>query len=105
VIGMTHDMALELAPFNICVNAILPGLIDTNIFDDFLPPGPERDALFAGMANNIIPLRRVGTPDDIGGAALFLASELSGYMTGDRMYVSGGVPLYYLPLPTEDQQA
>lgn len=93
VLGLTLDLALELAPFNICVNAILPGGIRTEMWDNLIPPGTDKDAFFAEMARSIAPMRRMGTPEDIAGAALFLASELSGYVTGDRILVGGGYPL------------
>lgn len=92
VLGLTIDLALELAPFNICVNAILPGLILTEIWNDVLPPGVDIDAVTDQMAKDL-PMRRVGTPEDVAGVALFLASDLSGYVTGDRILVTGGAPL------------
>jgi len=98
VLGLTKDISLELAPFNICVNAILPGLILTEIFDDVMPPGPERDRIFSHIAQTTIPVKRPGLPEDIAGVALFLASDLARYVTGDHIYAAGGVPLNYLPL-------
>jgi NAD(P)-dependent dehydrogenase (short-subunit alcohol dehydrogenase family) len=92
VIGMTLDLALELAPFNICVNAILPGAIRTDIWNDVVPPGVDPEFIFSEMAK-AFPMGRVGTPEDIAGAALYLASDLSGYVTGDRIIVAGGGPL------------
>ncbi len=92
VVALTRDLALELAPFNICVNAILPGLILTEIWNDVLPSNLDKNALIAQMAKDI-PMRRVGTPEDVAGVALFLASDLSGYVTGDRILVTGGAPL------------
>jgi 3-oxoacyl-[acyl-carrier protein] reductase len=53
----------------------------------------EKDAFFEGIGKNAVPLQRIGTPEDIAGAALFLASELSSYVTGDTLYVTGGIPL------------
>jgi len=90
--GFTKNTALELAPHNIRVNAIAPGGINT--------PGTG-----AGVTANTgatdemtsflekIPMRRMGEPDDIGTVALFLASGLSGYMTGVQIVVDGGVLL------------
>ena len=57
----------------------------------------ERDAFFKRLGKKV-PLGRVGTPEDMAGAALFLASGLSDYITGHALYVSGGLPLQ--PLPT-----
>ena len=53
----------------------------------------EKDAFFEELGKRDIPLQRVGTPEDIAGAALFLASELASYVTGDSLLVSGGSPL------------
>ena len=93
VLGLTLNLAFELAPFNIYVNAIVPGPIETPFWDSLVPPGPERDALFAGIANKEVPLGRIGTPEDIAGSALFLASGLSDYVTGQVICVAGGQPL------------
>lgn len=96
VLGMTLDLALDLAPFNICVNAILPGLILTDLWEPVLsklPPGVTKEDFFAGLAKGVAPLQRMGTPEDVAGAALFLASDLSNYITGDRIIVAGGCPL------------
>lgn len=95
VLGLTRDLALELAPLNICVNAILPGLIPTDMWDNLqvFPPGVKKEDVFAEMGKMLAPMQRVGTPEDIAGAALFLASDLSAYVTGDRIIVGGGYPL------------
>jgi NAD(P)-dependent dehydrogenase (short-subunit alcohol dehydrogenase family) len=93
ILGLTLDLALELAPFNITVNAILPGAIRSDIWDPIIPPGVNKDDFFAEVGKTVAPMQRVGTPEDIAGAALFLASELSAYVTGDRIIVGGGAPL------------
>ncbi len=93
VLGLTTNLAFELAPHNIYVNAIVPGPIVTPFWDSLMPPGPERDALFKGIAGKEVPLGRVGTPEDIAGPALFLASGLSDYVTGQVIYAAGGQPL------------
>ncbi len=88
--GFTKNAALELAPHKIWVNAIAPGGIAT----------PGTGALSSGVAKEMldafiakIPMKRMGEPDDIGKAALFLASEFSSYMTGTQIVVDGGVLL------------
>jgi 2-deoxy-D-gluconate 3-dehydrogenase len=81
--GFTKSVALELAPHNIAVNAIAPGGIRTPGIGDM------DDASLAGF-EVMIPMRRMGDPDDIGRAALFLASELSSYITGAQLVVDGG---------------
>ena len=95
VLGLTRDLALELAPLNICVNAILPGLIPTDMYDNLqvFPPGVNKESVFAEMGKMIAPMQRAGTVEDVAGAALFLASDLSAYVTGDRIIVGGGYPL------------
>jgi 2-deoxy-D-gluconate 3-dehydrogenase len=81
--GFTKNVALELAPHGIWVNAIAPGGIRTPGTG-----GTDEEALarFAEM----IPMGRLGDPDEIGRAALFLASDLSSYMTGAQIVVDGG---------------
>jgi NAD(P)-dependent dehydrogenase (short-subunit alcohol dehydrogenase family) len=106
VIGFTLDLAHALAPFNIYVNAILPGPVRTSFYDHSIGSmsEKEKDAFFDAMGKNNVPMRRVGTPDDIAGAALFLASELSSYVTGETLLVSGGLPLGPLRPPTQKKE-
>jgi len=95
IIGFTFDLACALAPFSIYVNAILPGPIRTSFYDHKIGSmtEKEKDAFFEEIGKNKVPLQRVGTPEDIAGAALFLASELSAFVTGETLLVSGGLPL------------
>jgi NAD(P)-dependent dehydrogenase (short-subunit alcohol dehydrogenase family) len=93
VLGLTINLAFELAPLNIRVNAIVPGPVETPFWDSLMPGGPERDKFFAALAKREVPLGRMGQPKDIAGAALFLASDLSAYMTGQVLNVAGGLPL------------
>ncbi len=98
LLGLTVDLALELARFNICVNVVLPGLVDTPLWDSVIPPGTDRSTFFSAAANALsIPLERVGTPEDVGNVVLFLASELSAYITGERISVTGGHPYRFMP--------
>ena len=94
IMGLTLDMAAELGPFNITVNSIMPGPIRTPFYDPLLGAMSEedRDARFAGMSAGV-PLQRMGTPEDVAGAALFLSSELSSYVSGVNLLVAGGLPL------------
>jgi len=94
LLGMTYDMARELGPFNIRVNAILPGPIRTPFYEPLFESKTEeeKEAFFAELAK-IVPLRRMGEPEDIAGAVLFLASELSAYVTAAVLPVTGGLPL------------
>ncbi len=92
VLGLTYNLAFELAPLNISVNAILPGPIRTPFWEPVTKDVPDKDAYFAEIARKEVPMQRVGTPEDIAGAALFLASELSAYVTGETINVAGGIP-------------
>ncbi len=84
MIGFTKSLAREVGSRGITVNVIAPGFIDTDMtrsMDD-----GQRDALTAQ-----IPLDRLGSPEDIAAAALFLASDGAGYITGETMHVNGGM--------------
>lgn len=83
IIGLTKAAAKELAPFGVRVNAIQPGLVRTAMTEAM-----PQDVLEARVAE--IPLKRIGVPDDIANVALFLASDLSSYMTGSVVEVNGG---------------
>jgi NAD(P)-dependent dehydrogenase (short-subunit alcohol dehydrogenase family) len=93
ILGLTINLAFELAPLNIYVNAIVPGPVETTFWDALVPPGPERDALFKAIAKKEVPLEKIGKPEDIAGPALFLASGLSDYVTGQIIHAGGGQPL------------
>jgi len=93
VLGLTTNLAFELAQYNIYVNAIVPGPIETPFWDSLQPPGPERDAFFAALCKKEVPLGRMGKPEDIAGPALFLASSMSDYVTGQVIYAAGGQPI------------
>lgn len=83
LIGLTKALALELAPFNIRINAIAPGFIETNMTKRF---EKEKDEIV-----NKTPLKRLGNGSDVANVALFLASENSSFITGEVINVSGGV--------------
>lgn len=88
VLGLTRAMARELGPDNIRVNAITPGLIQTDITAGKLTD-QMRDNILAG-----IPMNRLGDAVDIARAALFLGSELSSYSTGITLDVNGGMLIH-----------
>lgn len=92
VLGLTYDMAAEFARDGIHVNAILPGPVRTSFYDETVGSmTPEETDGFFGMIGKEVPLQRIGTPEDIAGAALFLASDLSSYVTGVALPVAGGL--------------
>lgn len=90
--GFTKNTALELAPHNILVNAIAPGGINTPGAGAGAPKTPQIEVIQKKFLEKI-PMKRMGEPDDIGRVALFLASDLSSYMTGSQIVVDGGVLL------------
>ena len=83
VISLTRTLALELARFGVTANCIAPALVDTPLFRGLKEEVQERLV-------KTIPARRIGTPADIGNAALFLAADESSYVTGQTLYVCGG---------------
>ena len=85
VIGLTEDLAVDLAPKGINVNAIAPGIIETDMTKEFL----ANEQMKAGFLAKI-PKKRFGKPEDIGAAAAFLASNEADYITGAVLYVDGG---------------
>ena len=85
---MTKNMALELGKHNIMVNSLIPGIIKTEIV-----PGYDDEELM-GRMKRIIPLDRIGYPEDMVGAAIFLASPLSDYVSGIEILVDGGFSLF-----------
>ena len=84
VIGFTKSMAKELAPRGITVNAIAPGFITTDMTSVL------SDQVKSEMANSI-PLGRMGNPEDVAAAVVFLASKSAGYITGQTLHVDGGM--------------
>jgi len=84
LVGLTLAAAKELAAFNIRVNAIAPGYIDTDMIKH-LTPEKHQERLAS------IGLRRIGTPEDVADVAVFLASDLARYVTGQIIGVDGGM--------------
>jgi len=88
--GLTATMAIELGPFNICVNAVAPGYIAT--------PMTAATAARVGMSPEdhqrasaeLTPLRRVGQPEEVAAVVAFLASDDASYVSGQTLYVNGG---------------
>ncbi len=84
VVGFTAALAKEIAGYGIRVNAIAPGFVETRLTDAI--PDKIRDEMIKQ-----IPMKRTGQPDDIAKAALFLASDLSSYVTAQCLDVNGGI--------------
>ena len=86
MIGFTKSLALEVASRHITVNLIAPGFIDTNMTRDL--DTSRTDAL-----RQQIPAGRLGTPEDIAAAAVFLASDAGAYITGETLNINGGLAM------------
>lgn len=86
VIGVTHSTARELGPFNIRVNAVAPGLIDTSMTKPF--SGDRRKRIESNIA-----MGRIGSAQDVANVILFLVSDLATYVTGQVLGVDGGLVL------------
>ena len=85
VVAMTEALALELAPYNIRVNAISPGAIETPMIDPL-----KADPKLIERVLARIPMHRVGKPEEVSNLVLFLASDVSSYMTGSNVIIDGG---------------
>jgi len=86
VAKLTEQMALEWGPQGIRVNAIAPGFIDAGMSAGFF-----KDPSIRARRGNAVPLRRLGTADDVAQAVLFLASDAASYISGQHVAVDGGV--------------
>jgi len=84
MIGFTKSLAREVGARGITVNTVSPGFIDTDMTREL--PEAQRDALLAG-----IPLARLGAPEEIANAVVFLASPNASYITGETIHVNGGM--------------
>lgn len=94
VIGLTRTWALELAPHGITVNAIGPGPIETELFKSANPHNsPRTQAIIRG-----VPVQRLGQPEDIAHAADFFLSEGASFVTGQVLYVCGGMTVGVAPI-------
>ena len=84
IIAMSKSLAKEVATRGITVNCVAPGYIDT-------PMTQKLSKIIKDSIIQYIPIKRIGTPDDVAAAVLFLASEKSSYMTGQTLRVDGGI--------------
>lgn len=85
IISFTKSLAVELAPFNITVNSVAPGWVDTDMNNEVFA-----DPDFKENARKGIPVGRIPTPEDIAGPILFLASDLARHINGEILNVNGG---------------
>ena len=85
LVGFSRNLAAELGPQGVRVNCVAPGLV--------YPTDSSRDTPEATMARIVAdtPLRRIAAPEDVAGPVLFLASDWSRFMTGQTLYVDGGL--------------
>ena len=86
IIGFVHSLAKEVGPFGITVNAIAPGFIETDMIDAIPDAGKK-------SITTMIPLRRLGRPEEVAKLACFLLSEEACYITGQVIAIDGGVSI------------
>jgi len=93
LIALTKSLAREFAARNVTVNCVCPGPTDTPIFNSFLDEG-ELGAKVHEALTRMVPLRRIGKPEDMAGIVAFLASDEAAYLTGQVVSVSGGLTMH-----------
>ena len=87
---LTRQLALEYAPAGVRVNAICPGFIDTPELRHYCDQQPDAEAALA-LCHGAHPMGRIGQPEEIAAAALFLASDEASFVTGSSLVVDGGL--------------
>ena len=90
--GLTRNVAIEVARRGVTVNAVAPGVVDTELTSDI-------QGLKDAATRSTIPARRAGTPEDVAACVRFLASEPAAYVTGATLVVDGGLSACLFPLP------
>jgi NAD(P)-dependent dehydrogenase (short-subunit alcohol dehydrogenase family) len=90
MVGLTKALSVEFAARNIRVNALSPGLIDTQMWDDIKAAAPDLEQCMSYWKANI-PMGRVGTPEEVAKVTVFLASDDASYITGSNIIADGGM--------------
>jgi NAD(P)-dependent dehydrogenase (short-subunit alcohol dehydrogenase family) len=85
--GLVRSLAVEWGPLGVSVNAVGPGIIRTPLLEPYIDAYPER----AAAAVTATPLRRLGQPEDVAGVVAFLASDAAACITGQTLFVDGGI--------------
>jgi len=93
-LGLVRTWAMELGRYGVTVNAVSPGPVVTDMFTDIVPEQSEQAARLAES----IPVRRLGQPDDVARAVMFLLAPENGFVTGQNLFVCGGSSLGSLAL-------
>jgi NAD(P)-dependent dehydrogenase (short-subunit alcohol dehydrogenase family) len=87
--GFTQALAMELAPHNIRVNAVCPGIIDTSRMDDL-----GRENTWTSVINQMVPLKRAGSDAEVGKFIAYLCTPDASYITGQSINIDGGVVMW-----------
>lgn len=93
-IGLARTWALELGQYGITVNVIAPGPIATKMFTDVVPEGSEKEDTLIDS----LPMRRIGTPDDIARAVMYFSDPLNNFVTGQTLFICGGASVGFLQI-------
>lgn len=92
LIAFTKTIAREVARHGVTANAVCPGPTDTPMLSGIVEASPDAERVIAAMTK-AVPMRRLGTPEDVAPAVAFLASEAAGFITGQTLSVSGGLTM------------
>lgn len=92
IIAFTKTIAREFARHGITANTVCPGPTDTPLLGEIIKASPDADRVISGMTK-AVPMRRLGQPDDVAPAVVFLASDEAGFITGQTLSVSGGLTM------------
>ena len=93
LVQLTRNIAIDYAPYNIRANILIPGFIDTPMLNVDIKKEPDPDAVYNKVINRIL-LKRLGTPDEMAKAVLFLVSDKATYFTGSMIISDGGYSIF-----------